>query len=129
IAAATSAPGGVATLIVPADCQWESCTGPAAPARPAGWTTVADDPVAEAAELVAKGAGTILLLGGRALRRQGLLAAARIAQATGCRLMSEMFPARLERGAGLPAPERIGYFPEQAAGQFATASAIVLAGA
>jgi acetolactate synthase-1/2/3 large subunit len=40
----------------------------------------------------------VLLLGGRALRENGLRAAARVVAATGARLMSETFPARLERG-------------------------------
>jgi acetolactate synthase-1/2/3 large subunit len=40
------------------------------------------------------------------------MAAARVAAATGARLLAETFPARLERGAGLPAVERIAYVPE-----------------
>src|SRR5205085_11748798 len=46
------------------------------------------------------------------LREPGLLAAARIAQATGTKLFAEVFPARIERGAGLPAVERLAYFGE-----------------
>ena len=60
---------------------------------------------------------TGILLGGRTLRERGLLAAARIAAATGTRLFAEMFPARLERGAGLPAVERLYYWPELASAQ------------
>jgi acetolactate synthase-1/2/3 large subunit len=46
------------------------------------------------------------------LRERGLLAAGRIAAATGARVLAEPFPARLERGAGLPAVERLPYVPE-----------------
>ncbi len=60
---------------------------------------------------------TAILLGGRALRERGLLAAARIAAATGTKLLAEVFPARLERGAGLPAVERFAYWPEFASAQ------------
>ena len=43
--------------------------------------------------------------------------AARIADATGAKLLCETFPARLERGAGLPAVERLGYLAEFAVAQ------------
>jgi acetolactate synthase-1/2/3 large subunit len=62
--------------------------------------------------LRSSGGRTGLLLGGRALRQRGLLAAARIAAATGARLLAETFPPRLERGAGLPSVERLAYVPE-----------------
>src|SRR5213076_1798370 len=83
---------------------------PAAPSPP----VAADDVVSAVAEALRRGGRTALLLGGRALREPGLLAAARIAAATGARLLAEVFPTRLERGAGLPAAERIAYIPELA---------------
>ena len=45
----------------------------------------------------------MLLLGGKALTERGLRAASRISAATGARLLAETFPARMERGAGVPA--------------------------
>ena len=60
---------------------------------------------------------TALLLGGRALREEGLLAASRIAEKTGSRLFCEVFPTRLQRGAGLPYVERIAYLAEMASVQ------------
>src|SRR6185436_4581722 len=51
------------------------------------------------------------------LREPGLLAAARVAAATGAQMLSEVFPTRLERGAGLPAVERIAYLAELASVQ------------
>jgi acetolactate synthase-1/2/3 large subunit len=85
--------------------------------------------VAEAARALRDGAVPMLLLGGRALRAEGLRAAARIASATGARVVCETFPARLERGAGLPAVERLPYFPEQAVEFLAGVAPLVLAGA
>src|SRR6202022_3411674 len=41
--------------------------------------------------------------------------AASIASTTGARLLCETFPARLERGAGLPSVERLAYLAELAA--------------
>ena len=37
------------------------------------------------------------------------MAAGRVVAATGAKLMCETFPASLERGAGLPSVERLGY--------------------
>ena len=44
-------------------------------------------------------------------------AASRIAQTTGAKLLCETFPARLVRGAGVPAVERLGYLAEFATAQ------------
>jgi acetolactate synthase-1/2/3 large subunit len=40
------------------------------------------------------------------MRQPALRAASRIAAATGARLIGETFPARHERGAGIPCPQR-----------------------
>ena len=64
-----------------------------------------------------------------ALRAPALRAAARIAAATGCALIHETFAARIERGAGLPAAERLPYFPEQGAERLRSLAHLVLAGA
>ena len=71
----------------------------------------------------------MLLLGGPAARRPGLEAASRVAQATGARLLCETFPARLERGAGIPGIDRLAYLAEFAAEQLAGARHLILAGA
>jgi acetolactate synthase-1/2/3 large subunit len=118
IAAAIGPPGQVATLIVPADVSWQEGAVVAAP-LPVAPPPVAPDVVVDAvasALLVGDGR-TGLLLGGRALYDEGLLAAARIAAATGAKLFSERSTPRLERGAGLPAVQRLAYWPELAAKQ------------
>ena len=55
-------------------------------------------------------------------------AAARIGATTGARVLAETFPARLERGAGRPAFDRLGYFAEAAEAQLAGVRHLVLAG-
>ena len=70
-----------------------------------------------------------LFLGGTALRARGLKAAARVAAKSGCHLICETFPARLERGAGMPNLDRLPYFPEQAIEMLQAFDTIVLAGA
>jgi acetolactate synthase-1/2/3 large subunit len=67
-----------------------------------------------------------LLLGGRALREPGLIAASRIARMTGAKLFAEVFPTRLERGAGLPHVERIAYLAELASVQLADVDDLIL---
>jgi acetolactate synthase-1/2/3 large subunit len=69
------------------------------------------------------------MLGAPALSEAGLRAAARVAAATGSRLVAETFPARVERGGGLPNPLRLPYPPEQARAALDGAGALVLAGA
>jgi acetolactate synthase-1/2/3 large subunit len=83
-------------------------------AAPAVASSEAVDEVAKAF----RGSGrTGLLLGGRALRGDALLAAARVAAATGAALFAERSTPRLERGAGLPVVQRLAYWPELAAKQ------------
>ena len=67
-----------------------------------------------------------LLLGGRALRAPALMALARIAAQTGATLFAEVFPTRLERGAGLPPVERIAYLAELASVQLAGLDHLIL---
>ncbi len=112
VAAALGPPGQVATLILPADASWGEGASPAAPASPRSPDTVNQDVIAAAAKALVSGEPTALLLGGSAVRADGLLAASRVAAATGSTLLCETFPARLERGAGLPAIDRLGYLAE-----------------
>ncbi|MDQ1632092.1 MAG: acetolactate synthase large subunit [Frankiaceae bacterium] len=129
IAAATSRGGDIATLVVPADCLWSPSTAPALPRPPVPRSPVPDAAVAETAEALSSGRPAALLLGPSVLTANGLALAGRIAALTGARLLTEKFPARVERGRGLPAPERLGYFPEQAAGSMAGLETVVLVGA
>ena len=116
VAAALGPPGGVATLILPADVSWSDGAEPAPPGPPRPPSVVPEPVIEEAAGALRGGrdaaqrpAACVILLGGAALRRPGLEAASRIAAATGARLLGETFPARLERGAGLPGLERLAY--------------------
>jgi acetolactate synthase-1/2/3 large subunit len=90
---------------------------------------VPDQVVAEVAAALNEEEPAVLLLGGPALCQPALSAAARIATATGCRVLTETFTARMERGVGRPAFPRLGYFAEMAETQLAGARHLVLAGA
>jgi acetolactate synthase-1/2/3 large subunit len=131
LTAAMASPGGVATLIVPADCAWETAGG-AVPveSKAPRKASVADERIDAAARALRRaGPRAALLVGARGLERRGLEAAGRIASTSGCALLAETFPARMERGAGLPALTRLPYFPEEAIGLLSGFECLVLAGA
>jgi acetolactate synthase-1/2/3 large subunit len=126
VEAAVGPPGGVATLVLPADTTWLEAGAPGGAPVAARPRDVASDVVDVVAKALRAGEPAGLLLGGRALRERGLAAAARVASAAGAKLLCETFPARLARGAGLPAPERLGYFAEFAVAQMAGLRHLVL---
>jgi len=126
VAASFGPPGQVATLIVPADACWLDSPGPVGPSRITAPSTVPDDRVEDVAAVLRRGEPTAILVGGRAMRRDALLDAARIGAASGAKVMSETFPARAERGAGTPALDRIAYLAEFAQMQLDGLSHLVL---
>jgi len=126
IAAARGLPGQVATLILPADVSWGD-GGEPCPPPPLPQPEAASDAIVEhIAQAVRSGKKTGLLLGGQALREPGLLVAACIAAHSGVKLLAEVFPTRLERGAGLPPVERIAYLAEMAGVQLAGIDHLIL---
>jgi acetolactate synthase-1/2/3 large subunit len=129
VAAAMCPPGQVATVILPADVSWSPGAEPAAalPLRPRA--PVPGDVTGAVAGVLRSGEPCVILLGGAGMRRPALAAASRISQATGARLVAETFPARQERGAGIPPVERLAYLAEMAAAQLDGARHLILAGA
>ncbi|MBS0406484.1 MAG: acetolactate synthase large subunit [Proteobacteria bacterium] len=126
IAAARGLPGQVATLILPADVSWGE-GGVPCPPPPLAAPRAADESAVKAiADLLRSGQKAALLLGGHALREPALLAASRIGTTTGAKLLAEVFPTRIERGAGLPAIERLAYFAELAGVQLAGLQHLIL---
>lgn len=129
VAAAMTPPGRVATLILPADASWSDGAEPAPPVAVRPPAPVADEVVGAAAAALRGGEPCVILLGGTGLRRPGLEAASRLAEEGPVRLLYETFPARHERGAGLPPVERLAYLAEFAAAQLAGTRHLILAGA
>jgi acetolactate synthase I/II/III large subunit len=130
--AASAPPGGPATLIIPQDACWNDVdhTGPSPQGDPASRRLVSPSDVDDVASALRDaGERAVLLLGTSALRRDGFLAAARVAAATGCRVMTQGMSGRTERGAGIPAFPAVPYFPEQATEALADATLMVLIGA
>jgi acetolactate synthase-1/2/3 large subunit len=73
--------------------------------------------VDDIAKVLRSGEPCGILIGGTACRERPLIAASRIASSTNAKLLCETFPARIERGAGLPAVDRIAYLAEFASMQ------------
>lgn len=126
VAASYGPPGRVATLILPADVSWGDGAEPGAPLSIESRKQVSDSTVTETAKILRSDEKSALLLGGHVLRRAGLSAAGRIGQAAGATLLAETFPARLERGAGLPAVTRLGYLAEFVEAQLADVRHLIL---
>ncbi|MEV0382701.1 acetolactate synthase large subunit [Nonomuraea sp. NPDC050643] len=128
VAASQDPPGQIATLILPADASWGEGGEPAAPLplrepQPVGAATIR-----RIADVLTGGEPAALLIGGSACREAGLRATSRIAAATGAKTFVETFPARLERGAGLPAVERLAYLTESVVQQLDGIRHLIIAG-
>ena len=116
---ACDAPAGPVVLVAPADTMWgASATSPvqqgAMPSGDDGVAAVDGALVGAMTTALRNGSACALVLGGAALTARGTMLADRIAQATGCALYCETFNAAQQRGAGIPALERIPYFREAA---------------
>ena len=127
ITAAQTAPGQVASLILPSDVSWDPTDGSAVSAEQPVAPQVTEARIAEVIEAL-KQEGAAIFMGTPACTERGLTAAGRIQAVTGCRLMIDMFVARLPRGAGQVPVERLPYFDDQAHAFMAGTTQLVLAG-
>lgn len=130
IEASTAAPGQVSHLVLPADVSWNEGGAPSASPAVTPIPGIVDKRGLEhAADVLRSGRRVTLLLGGPTTRETGLVAASRIASATGAGVLIETFPARLESGAGVPLFDRLAYLAEAAAGQLIDTDDLLLVGA
>src|SRR3954465_9169516 len=129
IKAARTAPGQIATLILPADTAWGDADGPAEVAAPAPRAAVSADALAKGVRALKNGKATTLLLGGAALRGKALKWAGRIAAKTGCTLLSEFNNARIERGAGRAQVRQLSFVVERSLEMLKDTRELVLIGA
>ncbi len=129
IAAARSAPGKIATLIIPADAAWSEGGQPVNGLPDvAGPTAVPDTRLAAVAEILRRGEPAMLFMTGAALGERGLAAAGRIAAATGAVPLAQMSNRRTERGAGRVPVDRLRYPVDQALDQLAHFRHVILVG-
>jgi acetolactate synthase-1/2/3 large subunit len=128
VQAARCAPGGVATLILPADTAWNPAERAAQPLPDIGPSVVSADTIEGVAKLLVNGKKTAMLLRGKAQIGDGLEAAGRIQAKTGVRLFCDTFAPHAELGAGRVPVERIPYFAEQILAFLTGIEQIVLVG-
>lgn len=127
IAAARTAPGGIATLMLPANTAWgEGGAVAAVPPIPPR-RTVDDDRVKKAARALREGR-TALFIGDRTLRREGIALAAGIADRTNAKVLTSYSNARTERGADIPAVDRVPYSIDAARAALAEFDYMILVG-
>lgn len=125
--ASLKAPGGISTLVFPVDFQQQPAADHADEPAPFPIARSYQEARVEAVEEALKaGKNVVFLLGGGALSERGQQAASRIGAGTSARFFSETFPARTERGGGLPDIDRLPYFPEKAIEQLEAADLVVL---
>jgi len=113
VAQARSKPGRVATLILPGETSWgeagEGGTFQSNPVFP-GTSAPEGARVENVARVLRSGEPALMVFGGHATRGRALELAGRVAAHTGCRIATQFFTGRLERGAGRTPLERIPYY-------------------
>lgn len=129
IEAASVKPGAIATLIVPADCAWDPADGPSdrAPVL-AARDPVEDKAISAAVDALNSGEPCGFLINDLAGSEAGLALLARIAAKTGARVIADTFVARIAKGAGRGAYERLNYFGEGAVEQLTGLKHLILVG-
>jgi acetolactate synthase-1/2/3 large subunit len=129
VQAARTPPGGIATLILPADCAWDEGAQPADAAAIAPPAPISQEVVASVARALRSGLPGMMMLSGAALTERGLRAAQRVAHATGAQLRTPTQVPRMARGAGRAPVDRVPYVVDMAVKVLEGTRHLVLAGA
>lgn len=122
-------PAEIATVILPSDACWSDGGQVAAASARSSATAVMQSTVEKIAGVLKTGESCLFVLGGRALRADGLELARRLSLKTGADFRAEHFNALIERGQGRVPIERISYRLDQGLAQLANYRHIVLVGA
>ena len=102
--------GQIATLILPGDTAWQDAGEAVVPQGSVAVRGIPDPARVEAvAKVLRSGEPTLLLIANKATRGRSLALAGQVAAGTGCRVGTQFFSARIERGAGRTPLERIPY--------------------
>jgi len=132
ITAARTAPGQIATLILPADAAWSGV-----PQEDSNRVIIAEIPgiqpageqaIKQAADIIRSDKRTLIMLGGPAMRAGALATAGRISKACGVDLLAARANGRSERGAGRVTLDRLPYVVDDAVKLLAPYEEIILIG-
>lgn len=109
---ASSKPGRVATLILPGETSWGDAGEVVLPVTRLETNTRVPGMarLEHVARVLRSGEPTLMVVAGSATRGRALELAGQIAAHVGCRLATQFFTARMERGAGRVPLERIPYY-------------------
>ena len=129
VQAANTAPGQIATLILPADVSWNEGGAVAAPLPVPARSAVAPDILRATAQVLRRKEPAMLILYGQALSEAGLVAANRIAHMTGAKLRTPTQVSRMARGRGRVPVDRIPYMVDRALKELAGTRHVILVGA
>ena len=124
-----AAMGGIATLILPSDTCWDGGGAVADKLPPVSPAAASPDAIQNVARVLRSGEPAMLIVAGKALRAAPLALAQGIVEATGARMLAPTSNARIERGAGRVAIERVPYPVDQAVAALAGLKHVILVGA
>ena len=126
VAAARTPPGGIATLIIPADCAWEEAHAVAHPVPVPCRPPVSAQALGAVADALKSARHPAILMTGAALMERGLAAAGRLAQAFNAKLYCDTFNTRIQRGAGRVPIHVLPYFGEMALEELSAVDKLIL---
>ncbi len=129
IQAARTPPGAIATLIAPADTCWDEGGVPAEPLPVPVRPSVASHRIDTIAAILRSGEPATILLGDAFMHGAMLADAQRVAAATGAKLMTHQFNARIERGRDRFPIERLPYALDASLKALGGSRHVILAGA
>jgi acetolactate synthase-1/2/3 large subunit len=127
--AAMTAPGTIATLILPSDTCWDDGGIVATPMPVPPPSLTAPSQIEAIARLLREKRNVLMILGNGALTAAALADAARIAAATGAKLLAQQSNNRIARGRGRHPIERVPYFGAAALAATKGVEHVVLVGA
>lgn len=129
VRAARSAPGQIATLILPADAAWSAGGEAAAPLDVPAAAPAEDAALRQAVAILRSGEPTAIVMTGLALREAPLQVAGRIAAITGAQLLAQTSNGRVARGVTRVEARRIPYAVDAALAFLAPFRHLILVGA
>lgn len=110
VSKASEHPGQIATLILPGDTSWQDAGEQIVLPRMVTSAKIPDTArIDHIAKVLRLGEPTLIILAGRSTRARALELAGKLKAVTGCRIATQFFSARIERGAGRVTLERIPY--------------------
>ncbi|MEM1086701.1 MAG: acetolactate synthase large subunit [Pseudomonadota bacterium] len=115
------------SLLLPADSAWLEGGKKGPVVQPASLERISDERIDAAAAAIKSATKPVIVMNGTALSETGLKAAARL-KAAGIDVLTDTFYAKMRRGAGVFAPERLQYFAEGAMADLDGSDLMIIAG-